>query len=189
MSAQLRFRPVTSDRWADLKRLFGPRGAYSGCWCMYWRLRRKDFWQRSGEEHRREMEAIVSSGQVPGILAYDGREPVAWCSVAPREAYEALERSRTLKRVDDRPVWSVVCFFVAKPYREQGVMARLLEGAVAYAASRGATVVEGYPVEPVGRRLSGGTEAYVGITSAFREAGFVEVGRGGRHVIMRRELR
>ncbi|MCX6030467.1 MAG: GNAT family N-acetyltransferase [Chloroflexi bacterium] len=177
-SADLAFHPVTADRWPDLERLFGPRGAYFGCWCMFWRLRRAEFDRSSAEERRTGLKGLVDSGQVPGILAYAGDEPIAWVSLGPRESFLPLERSRTLKRVDEQPVWAIVCFFVAKPHRRQGLMVRLLQGAVAYAASQGAQIVEGYPVDPdEGHRVSGGSEGYMGLASAFRKAGFVEVAR------------
>ena len=96
----------------------------------------------------------------------------------PRETFPPLERSRTLFRVDKQQVWSIVCFFVAKPYRRQGLMVKLLRGAVTYAASQGAQIVEGYPVDPpAGERVSGGTESYMGLASTFRKAGFVVAAR------------
>jgi hypothetical protein len=173
----LDFCPVTPDRWGDLERLFGPRGASSGCWCMWWRLPRAEFGRQTGAQHREGLKELVDSGQVPGILAYAGSEPLAWISIGPRDSFPPLERSRTLKRVDNRPVWSIVCFFVAKPYRDRGLMVALLQGAVAYAASQGAQIVEGYPVDPGEARVDGGSTGFMGLASAFCKAGFVEVAR------------
>jgi GNAT superfamily N-acetyltransferase len=185
----LRFLPVTSDCWGDLEKLFGPHGAYSGCWCMWWRLSRAEFGRQSADERKAGLKALVNEGRVPGILAYLDNEPVAWVSVAPRETYPPLERSRTLKRVDDKPVWSIVCFYVAKPYRSRGLMVDLLRGAVAYAAQQGAHIVEAYPVEPSSGTVPGGTVGYMGLISAFRRAGFVEVARPSqRQAVMRYSL-
>jgi len=169
--------PVTPDRWFDLERLFGEHGAYAGCWCMWWRLTRSEFGRQTAEERKAGLKVLVDSGRPPGILGYLDSEPIAWVSIGPREDYPPLERSRTLKRIDDRPVWSIVCFFVAKPYRGQGLMVRLLRGAVAYAAEQGARIVEGYPVDPGEKRISGGAQGYMGLAAAFRQAGFVEVAR------------
>jgi GNAT superfamily N-acetyltransferase len=153
---------------------------------MWWRLSRAEFGRQSAAERRAGLKGLVDSGQVPGILAYAGGEPIAWVSVGPRETFPPLERSRTLKRADEQPVWSIVCFFVAKPHRGQGLMVRLLQGAVAYAASQGARIVEGYPVDPGEARVDSGSEGFMGLASAFRQAGFVEVGRPSkRQVIMR----
>ncbi len=118
--------PVTPDRWADLETLFGPRGAMGGCWCMWWRVKRSEFEQQQGEGNRLALKALVNGGTVPGLLAYDGDQPVGWVSVAPREAFGVLQRSRTLKPVDAQPVWSVVCFFIHKDYRSQGMSSHLL---------------------------------------------------------------
>jgi GNAT superfamily N-acetyltransferase len=153
---------------------------------MWWRLSRTEFNHWSAEQRKAGLKGLADSGQPPGILAYDGAEPVAWVSIGPRESFSALERSRTLARIDDTPVWSIVCFFIAKPYRRRGLMVDLLAGAVAYAAGQGAQVVEGYPVDPGDQRLNPGLQAYTGLLSAFRKAGFVEMARGGaRHAIMR----
>ncbi|MEM3726025.1 MAG: hypothetical protein QXK98_04075 [Candidatus Bathyarchaeia archaeon] len=100
----LEFHPLTTARWADLEKLFGKNGACGGCWCMWWKLKRSDFLRQRGEGNRRALKSIVDSGVVPGILAYADGEPVGWCAVAPREAYPTLERSRVLKRVDDKQV-------------------------------------------------------------------------------------
>lgn len=172
----LTFSPATADRWDDLEKLFGPRGAVGGCWCMWWRLKRSDFDAMKGEGNRLALKALVDAGETPGILAYADSEAVGWCSVAPREAYPVLQRSHVLKPVDGEPVWSIVCFFIAKPYRRRGVSLQLVEAAVAYAAAQGARIVEAYPVDP----RQGSTPdvfAFTGVMSMFLKAGFMEVAR------------
>ena len=173
---ELVFHPVTPDRWDDLEQLFGPRGAIGGCWCMWWRIKRKEFEQQQGEGNHDAMCSIVDSGKVPGILAYSDGAPVAWCSVAPREDFPVLDRSPILKRVDDRPVWSIVCFFIAKDYRHQHLSSRMLKAAVDYAAQHGARIVEGYPITP---KKDQAPDIYIftGLESTFVKAGFVEVAR------------
>lgn len=172
----LEFYPVTPERWRDVEKLFGERGAYGGCWCMWWRLLRAQFNEQKGELNRRALQKIVQSGTVPGLLAYADGQPSAWCSLGPREGFPTLERSRILKRVDDQPVWSVVCFFVAKPFRRQGVTVELLKAAVEYAKQHGAKIVEGYPVEPKTANTPS-VFAWTGMASTFRRVGFVEVAR------------
>ncbi len=127
---ELEVLPVTRERFSDLERLFGPRGACGGCWCMWWRLTAREFDAMKGEENRAALAALVDRGEVPGLLAYSGSEPVGWCSVAPRETFPRLERSRLLRRVDDEPVWSIVCFYVARAERGRGVMTALVRGAI-----------------------------------------------------------
>src|SRR5690242_19561301 len=46
--------------------------------------------------------------------------------------------------------WTILCFFVARPHRDQHVAHALLQGAVAYARQKDAEVVEGYPYDTAG---------------------------------------
>jgi GNAT superfamily N-acetyltransferase len=184
----LTFHPATPSRWNDLEELFGERGACAGCWCMFWRLPRKEFDAGKGAPNRRTLKRIVATGHEPGIIGYLNKEPIAWCAVAPRDDYIALERSRILKPVDDQPVWSVSCLFIKKPYRRQGVSAQSLRAAVAFAASHGAFIVEGYPVEPSTNTIPD-PFLWHGIASAFLAAGFKEVARrSNSRPIMRCEI-
>jgi GNAT superfamily N-acetyltransferase len=170
----LTIHPLTAERWPDLETLFGPRGACGGCWCMWWRLGRSEFEQQKGQVNRQALRAIVESGAMPGLLGYQGGQPIAWVAVAPRESYPVLERSRNLKRVDDAPVWSITCLFVAPPFRRRGITVLMLRAAVAHAVRGGAQVVEGYPIEPQADAVPA-VFAWTGLASAFRQAGFAEV--------------
>jgi GNAT superfamily N-acetyltransferase len=174
--SELTFRTATPARWRDIERLFGERGACGGCWCMAWRLARKDYVAGKGAGNRRALRAVVASGGKPGVLAYIGTEPVGWCAVAPRAQYPALARSRVLKPLDDRPVWSVSCLFVLRPYRQMGLSSRLIRAAVDLAAKRGARIVEGYPVVPSMEKMPA-PFIWTGVPSAFRKAGFKEAAR------------
>ena len=183
------YHPLTADRWRDFTALFGKRGACGGCWCMWFRLTAREFAERKGEKNRRAMHRIVKAGREPGILAYHDGRPIGWCSVAPREEFRRLENSRILAPVDDRPVWSVVCFFVAREWRRRGVTAGLLEAVADFVRRRGGRLLEGYPVDTKKGKLAD-TFAYHGVASAFRKARFREVARrSDTRPIMRREVR
>jgi GNAT superfamily N-acetyltransferase len=84
-----------------------------------------------------------------------------------------------LKRIDEQPVWSVACFFVDRAFRGQGVTAKLLKAAVAYAGTHGADWVEGYPVEP------NKSYRFMGAPLLFKEVGFEEAGvaSNGRKIV------
>lgn len=176
---KLDVHPVTPERWQDMTTLFGPRGACGGCWCMYWRLTRSQFEQRKGTPNKRAMKRIIDSGRIPGLLGYIDGQPVAWCSVAPRGDFPVLGRSRTLRPIDEQPVWSVTCFVIARPYRNRGLGAKMLEAAKKYAASQGATILEGYPFDYGDSRMP---DAFVwsGLLTMFEKAGFKEVSRRSR---------
>jgi GNAT superfamily N-acetyltransferase len=174
MPLKLEFHALTPKRWPDLEKLFGERGACGGCWCMAWRHRRADFEKGKGDGNKRAFRKLVAGNARPGILAYDGNEPIGWCALAPRKVYSYLERSRVLAPVDDQSVWSITCLFVARPYRRQGVSVRLLKAAADLARKKGAKIVEGYPVEPYSRAMPAAF-AWTGLVSAFQKAGFKEV--------------
>ncbi len=182
----LQIRPLSARNWTDLERLFGSRGACAGCWCMWYRLPRPTWDAQRGEKNRRAFQKLVAAGAPTGVLAYRDNEPVGWCAVAPRKDYVRLARSRVLKPVDDKPVWSVTCFYVAKAHRRSGLTEQLLRAAVEYARKRKGKTVEGYPQDPR-RRVLPDAFAYAGFVSAFRRAGFQEVARRspGRPIMRR----
>ncbi|MBI4261244.1 MAG: GNAT family N-acetyltransferase [Actinobacteria bacterium] len=158
---------------------------------MYFRLRGSEFsagTRDRGRGNREAMRGIVADGGEPGLLAYRDGEPVGWVSVAPREQLGRIERSPTTRPIDDRPVWSVVCFYIHRSHRSSGVGTELLRAAVDHARDRGARIVEGYPYDP-GRRVPN-SEAYYGLPSMFEAAGFAEVARRSpTRPIMRRGVR
>ena len=139
-------RPVTNDNWEDFVRLFEIRGSPHYCWCTACRVTAAR--NLANSEKKSHMEALVGAGTPIGVLAYQGKEPVGWCSIAPRETY------------------------VRRPHRGQGVTNALLEGAVAYARERGAKVVEGYPFDTAGI-----SSTHRGHSRAFRTAGFEQEGK------------
>ena len=174
--APLRFEPLTDRTWPAFEALFGERGACAGCWCMYWRMARREYDAQRGAGTKRAMRRLVTKGRPTGVLAFEGSRAVGWCAIAPREDYPVLARSRILSPVDDQPVWSVVCFFVEKSSRRKGITAALLRAAAEHARKHGARIVEGYPVDPMGKQKVD-TFVYTGLAPAFRKAGFVEIAR------------
>ena len=167
------FCAVTKQNWKDFEELFGERGACGGCWCMYWRLKRKDYEAQKGTGNKREMKKLINSGVIPGILAFKNTEPVGWCSVAPRDDFLVLENSRILKRIDDKPAWSIVCLFIKKNYRNLGLSVQLLKAAKKYVREQGGRILEGYPVEPKKDKMPDAF-AWTGLASAYLKAGFKE---------------
>lgn len=172
---KLKFMPLTPERWNDFEKLFGGNGACGGCWCMWWRLKRSQYEKQKGAGNKKSIKKIVNSGTVPGILAYDNKNPIGWCAIEPRESYALLENSRVLKRIDDEKVWSVVCFFTHKKYRRKGVTEKLLEAVLKYAKKNKAKIVEGYPIDS---EKTPSAFAWTGFASAFLKVGFNEVYRG-----------
>jgi len=164
--------PATGDRFDDVVTLLGPkREGAPACWCLAYHLTSSENNALHGAARPQRLRELCGRDVAPGMIAYDGGEPVGWCAVGPRQEMGRLRRSRTIPAVDDLPVWSVVCFVVRVGHRGQGIAGRLLDEAVRYAAAAGAPAVEGYPVDPAGSRISGSL-AYVGTTGLFERSGF-----------------
>ena len=181
---ELIFKPVTPSEWADLETLFSEHGIQNGCWCMYWRIPRKECQRNYGEGNKQFLKQLVESGNVPGILAYQIEKPVGWCSVAPREDFPVVLRSPTLKPIDEQPVWSIVCFFVSKPYRRSGLTHLLIKAAIQYATERGARIIEAYPIDVRAEHIE--YERYSGLATTYEKEGFKEVlRRSERRPVMR----
>ncbi|MEM8812334.1 MAG: GNAT family N-acetyltransferase [Pseudomonadota bacterium] len=181
-------RPATKDLWAAFEALMGPKGGVGGCWCMLWRQNRKDQTRFTGAGNRARIRAAFDAETPPGLLAFDGADPVAWLSIAPRRAFVRLETSRILKPVDDRPVWSISCFLIRNTHRRQGLAIALLEQAKSFVEEQGGSILEGYPVDPK-KDPYPGTYAWTGIAESFRRAGFEEVARRSEtRPIMRFEI-
>jgi len=182
-------RPLTPATWPDLEELFGlPGGSIvRGCWCMYYRKTGKES-GLAADRNKRALCELVGSGVVPGLVGYLGDSPVGWISLGPREDYLKLRRSPVMKPVDDTDVWSVVCSYVAKPYRGLGLQHRLLKAAMDFARDRGVTMLEAYPVDKAER--SHDEFMFFGSRSLYERAGFREVvRRSPTRVVMRRALR
>jgi len=160
--------PAAPECWPDVETLLGG-DQDRGCWCLYWRLSSSAYAARGPGGP--VMRARLGRQPAPGLLAYIGEEIVGWCGIGPRTEMERLSRSRTIPRIDDRPVWSIVCFLVRVGYRRHGVAQALLAGVVDYARQHGAVGLEAYPIDPEGRRVDVAF-AYVGTTPMFERAGF-----------------
>lgn len=171
--ASLEIHPLDRNRWDDFERLFGVHGACGGCWCMWWKLTHKGFERQKGEGNRKAMMSRVQSGESPGLLAYEEGTAIGWCAVEPRERFPRLNRSRILARIDELPVWSVVCFFVNRHHRGRGLTVQLLRAAIEHVRHQGGTMLEGYPVDPNSNRIPE-VFAYHGLAAAFKRVGFEE---------------
>ena len=173
--AGLEILPLTSERFTDLGQLFAS-GDPRWCWCQYFRVRGRSWANASAESNRADLQRLTATaedtgGVAPGLVAYRDGAAIGWVSLGPREDYERLAYSTLLRPVDERPVWSIVCFVVAGRQRGKGVAAALLDAAIAYARDRGAETLEAYPIHE-GRGRVSSDAAYAGTQGMFERAGF-----------------
>jgi GNAT superfamily N-acetyltransferase len=146
---------------------------------MWFRLSNKEWGAQNGDQRKQGLRDLVEGGTPTGLLAYDGEKPVGWISLGPRPDFKRLEKSRLAKPVDDRLVWSVVCFFVEKHSRRQGLTVSLLKAGIEFARQNGASILEGYPVDAEGEKAD--PFVYVGLYDAFVKAGFEVAARRLEH--------
>jgi GNAT superfamily N-acetyltransferase len=171
--------PAAPDRWPDIEELFSQT---TPCWCQYWRVSAGEYGRISkGELHDRvlavrrdALRAQLERSTPPGVLAYVGGQIAGWCGFGPRPEMERLVRSRTIPAVDDRPVWSIVCFLVRAGFRRRGVAHALLRGVIECAREHGAPALEAYPVDSGGKRIDAAF-AYAGTIAMFEQEGFQRV--------------
>ncbi|MEM1316346.1 MAG: GNAT family N-acetyltransferase, partial [Pseudomonadota bacterium] len=136
-------------------------------------------WRETDKPGRRAMfEARIAEGPPPGVLAYRGDAAVGWAQCSPRAEvprYNAARMAKPVPGADLEKTWALICFFIRKDARGEGLMTALAEAACRLAADHGAQAVEAAPLEPR-RELQWG-EGYVGVASALARAGFEVVER------------
>ena len=190
---KLRIEPLTADRWDDLVELFGRPGASiaRGCYCMFYRRSGKHdvpAGMTYSEANKRALKSLVDRGVVPGLIGYDNGRPIGWVSLGPREDYARLKRSPVMKPVDEKPVWSIICFVVDPKARRRGVAEAMLKGAVTWARKQGVTLLEAYPCDKPAKASD--DSMWFGAKPMFDRAGFVEVARRKpTRPVMRKSLR
>ncbi|WP_372768542.1 GNAT family N-acetyltransferase [Lutibacter sp.] len=169
---QLTFEPLTKTNWSKFVQLFGKKGACGNCWCMYYRLNKTDFIEGKIDEGNKDaMQSLVLENKPTGILGFYDEQPIAWCAFAPREDFIKLEKSRVHKRIDNKPVWSIPCFFIDKNFRRQGVSVEILKGVMKYAKENHISIIEAYPTIPTKETLPD-SFAWIGLYKSFERAGF-----------------
>ena len=198
MTDGVRVVPANQAACEDLKTVFGARGSAAICQCQRFKLApREAFKTYPAEERAFRLRAQTNCGQprattTSGMVAYLDGEPVGWCAVEPRSAYQGLLRvfrvpweGRSEDKIDES-VWAVTCVFARAGFRRRGISYALARASVDFARDRGARALEAYPMltQP-GQDITWG-ELHMGTPSIFAAAGFIEVGRPTpRRAVMR----
>jgi GNAT superfamily N-acetyltransferase len=178
LNSEIRITPLSTSNWSHFEKLMGERGGCGGCWCMTFRLATKDYKQNKFEGNKKLMKNIVERGLPTGLIATIENEPVGWIALAPREHYLKIENSRSLKRIDQKPVWSITCFYTEKKCRRKGLSSMMIRGAIDFAKKHKIKVLEAYPAIPYSGKVSA-PFLWTGILSAFLGNGFKIVQKYG----------
>jgi Acetyltransferase (GNAT) family len=180
INENLKILSVDKTSWADFENLFQSKGGPHYCWCMAWRMTGDELKHNNATSRKEFISQRVGSDIPIGLLAYADNEAIAWCSIAPRETYRRLGGDESLKNV-----WSIVCFFIKKEFRDIGLVDLLVEEAKKYAAKNGAKYLEAYPVDP-----DSPSYRFMGYVKTFEKAGFSFVKKAGtRRNVMTCRLR
>lgn len=169
---ELTFEPLSKKNWGAFVQLFGEKGACGNCWCMYFRLKKEEFVNGKEDNGNKEkMKELVWDDLPTGVLCFYEGQAIGWCAFAPREAYLKLANSRVHKPIDEKPVWSITCFFIDKHFRRMGVSVAMLKGVIAIARKQKIKIIEAYPTIPTQEKLPD-SFAWIGLYKSFERAGF-----------------
>lgn len=186
--AKLSFQELTSRNWKQYEELMGEKGGCGNCWCMYFRIPTKEFQENKPNGNKKLMKQLVKKNKPVGLIAFLSKQPVGWLALAPREDYMKIENSRVFKRIDDKPVWSISCFFIKKEYRHKGLSGQLIKGVVEFAKKKKIKVLEAYPAIPYAEKVPH-PFLWVGVLSSFLKNGFTIVKQNSKsRAMVRLEL-
>jgi GNAT superfamily N-acetyltransferase len=178
---QMTFELLSKDNWGKFVQFFESNGACGKCYCMYFRLKKQDYEEgKANGDNKEAMKKLVWDNQATGMLGFYEGQPIAWCAFAPRENFLKVENSRVHKRIDDKPVWSITCFFVERPFRKLGVSVELLKAVIKYAKEKKIKTLEAYPTIPTTEVIADGF-AWIGLYKSFEQAGFKIVDKTSKY--------
>jgi len=181
-------RSLGPDTWDAFAQLAGRHnGVWNGCWCTWFHTLYADKQKgRTAEDNRALKERLVNEGRAHAALVFDGAEAVAWCQYgSPAELPNIYHRKEYEAELDRLPDYRLTCFFVDKRYRRTGMAGIALRGALQLIAQAGGGVVEGYPQDAVGQKVSA-SFLYSATRSLFEQAGFRYIrAKGKNHCVMR----
>jgi GNAT superfamily N-acetyltransferase len=171
ITGKLSFAWLSAANWQEFETLMGEKGGCGNCWCMYFRLPYRDFQANKPDGNKKLMKQLVNKALPQGLIASMNKEPVGWIALAPREDYMRLGNSRSFKRIDDKPVWSITCFFIKKGFRHMGLSGELIKGAIDLARKKKIRTLEAYPAIPYDKNTPH-PFLWVGVLSSFIKNGF-----------------
>lgn len=190
---RLTVRPLATDTWPAFADLVARHnGVFGGCWCTWFHTLSRDK-DRTYDSNRDLKCRLVEQGRAHAALVFDGDEAVAWAQYgSPEELPNLKHRQEYEAGLLTPPDYRITCIFVDRRYRQHGVAALALQGALDLIAEAGGGVVEGYPhdmsKQPAGKKMSS-SFLYNGTRTMYEEAGFShERPKGQKNCVMTKTI-
>jgi len=187
--SQYTTRPLGPETWDAYARLLDKhKGAGFGCWCTWFHQRRQDLGiDAEVEAGRPYKEWLVQRGQAHAAVVFSDDVAVGWAQFGPPAELPNIHHKKDYEAgLVSRPDHRVTCIFVDRNHRREGVAAVALGGTLDLIARAGGGVVEGYPQDTAGRKISS-SFLYNGTRGMYEKAGFAyERPKGKNHCVMRK---
>jgi GNAT superfamily N-acetyltransferase len=184
----LSIKALNIETWKDFERLAQKHnGVWGGCWCTAFHPKSPD--QKQSQELTKSYKRrLVEDGRAHAALVFEGELCVAWCQYGPPQELPNIYHKKEVESKMTLPDWRITCFFVDRDYRKKGLSFFALNGALELIKNSGGGVVESYPQDTQGRKISN-SFLYNGTREIFEKAGFNYEGKKGKnHCIMRKTI-
>jgi hypothetical protein len=182
----LSIKELYMETWKDFERLVQKHnGVWGGCWCRYFHPTPPEKIE-SKEDARSYKLSLVKEDKSHAALVYDADTCVAWCQYGPPEELPNIMHKKEVESKMTIPDWRITCIFVDRDFRKKGLSLFALNGALELIKKSGGGVVESYPQDTEGKKISN-SFLYNGTKEIFEIAGFNFEGKKGKnHCIMRK---
>jgi GNAT superfamily N-acetyltransferase len=181
----LAIKALSIETWKDFEQLVQKHnGVWGGCWCTAFHPKSPEQ-RRSAEATKAYKERLVKEDSAHAALLFVGDTCVAWCQFGPPQELPNIYHRKEVESKMTLPDWRITCIFVDRDYRKKGLSFVALNGALELIKNSGGGVVESYPQDTEGRKISN-SFLYNGTKEIFEKAGFTYEGKKGKnHCIMR----
>jgi GNAT superfamily N-acetyltransferase len=181
-------KPLDSQTWDAFARLCEKHNGmgFGGCWCTWFHPRRAG--QDSDVEPGRPYkERLVRDGRAHAALVFDGDVAVGWCQFGPPAELPGIHHRKEYEAgLVSLPDYRLTCIFVDRNHRREGLARVAVEGALDLIARAGGGVVEAYPHDTAGKKMSS-SFLYNATRSMYEKVGFeYERPKGKNNCVMRK---
>jgi GNAT superfamily N-acetyltransferase len=185
--SQYTTRPLDTQTWDAFARLGDKHKGmgFGGCWCTWFHPRTET--GSNAESGRACKERLVREGKTHAALVFEDEVAVGWCQFGPpAELPRIFHRKEYEAGLVARPDYRLTCIFVDRNHRREGLAAIAVAGALDLIAQAGGGVVEAYPQDTAGKKISA-SFLYASTRGMFEKLGFdYERPKGKNHCVMRK---